>query len=798
MRFKSILVQAGASCVFSIMAATLLAPSPSSAQDCMLCHQEGNQRGAPPVRGNEKFAHSELSCTECHQGDEPAQDNALSCKLCHADQVTRLGKSSHGNKLMGMLKEQKGKIALRDICFSCHGQEPHHLLSSRRKESPTNALNVMNTCLACHETIMPHLMDEFGTSVHATAIKNGNTASATCNDCHGSHAIEKPELEESNLNHSNVHETCGNCHQEEKVQYLTSIHSELLLTGDPDVPSCTDCHGNHNIYAPDDVRSQINILQVDKTCIKCHADPEVTKSHPNLPPPEFIEDYEDTVHGRGIHIKGLAVSASCSSCHGWHTIRPEEDPDSTIHRDNVPETCSKCHLGIFDEYAESEHGKMWEQGEGKGPVCTTCHTSHEIQEPTRLLFTTFKITKECEGCHDEKASSYSDTFHGKTTSMGFLVAAKCSDCHTPHHNLPAGDPASSIHPDNLQKTCGRCHGEVNENFVKYDSHPNFHDKEANPLLFWLKRFMDLLIIGVFGFFGVHTLLWLQRSLVAYFRGEPEVNIPHEGDKHVRRWSRTAVIMHIVIVTSFLGLVATGLPLRYHYTEWAKVLGSVYGGVEVARYIHRFCAAVTIGYAVFHLGFLFTAIVVKKRFELLYGPDTLVPRRKDFQDLYQNFKYFLYMGPAPRFGKWTYFEKFDYFALFWGVPIVAITGLIMIFPAFFSNFLPGNVLNAASLVHSEEALLAAGFIFVFHFFHNHMRPGVVPMDVNIFTGTMPLERLMAERPEEYERIQREGLMDELVVDAPEKRVMWESKLFGFIALSVGLFLIIAIFISYVMG
>jgi hypothetical protein len=133
-----------------------------------------------------------------------------------------------------------------------------------------------------------------------------------------------------------------------------------------------------------------------------------------------------------------------------------------------------------------------------------------------------------------------------------------------------------------------------------------------------------------------------------------------------------------------------------------------------------------------------------------------------------------------------------------VPIVVITGLVMLFPNFFSRFMPGSWLNVASLVHSEEALLAAGFIFTFHFFHNHLRPGVIPMDINIFTGTMPLERLIQERPEEYERLKNEGLLDQLVVDAPNSRIMLESKLFGLFALSIGLFLVVAIFVSYVLS
>ena len=785
----------------------LSAAMPATGQEksaCLDCHFEGNGKGAPEMLSMEGSAHEELSCEECHPGDMPPcppETKPVSCSTCHKDELRKIGGSDHGKALQTYLKEKVEDLQLVDLCMSCHGKDIHHVKAHDQEGSAVHRLNVVDTCLTCHSETGDYMVEEYRDSIHSPeeALGPDKTAAAVCTDCHGGgHDINGPAKEDSVLSHENTHETCGACHDMQKDEFLQSIHSEELLKGDPDVPTCTNCHGTHDIYGKNDVRSRINALKVDETCIECHADPEVAERHPDLPDPEFILQYEDTVHGRGIHTKGLLVSASCASCHGEHAIRPKDDPDSTVNWRHVPETCGECHAGIYERWEESEHGQMWKRDDPEGPVCTTCHSSHEIQEPTRQLFTTFQITKQCQGCHEEHSESYHRTFHGKTVTMGFLVAAKCSDCHTPHHNLGPDDPESTINPENLTETCGQCHEGVNENFVQYDAHPNPHDKEDSALLYYAKLFMDGLIIAVFGFFGIHTLLWLQRSIVAYIRGELEPTFPLEGVKHVRRWSTSAVVMHIVIVTSFLGLIATGLPLRYYYTEWAGWLGSIYGGVEVSRLIHRIFAAVTIGYALYHMAFLFNRLVMKKERGLLYGPDTMVPHVKDLVDIKDNFKYFFYLGPPPRFGKWTYYEKFDYFALFWGVPIVVISGLVMLFPSFFSNFLPGDILNLASLVHSEEALLAAGFIFVFHFFHNHLRPGVMPMDINIFTGTMPLERLVEERPAEYERLKKEGMLEAVTIDAPERRVMYESKLFGLIALSIGLFLIVAIFVSFMFG
>ncbi len=184
--------------------------------------------------------------------------------------------------------------------------------------------------------------------------------------------------------------------------------------------------------------------------------------------------------------------------------------------------------------------------------------------------------------------------------------------------------------------------------------------------------MSGLLISVFGFFSLHTLLWFQRSAVAI--GRKEVPRHWSSGKYVLRFTSPHRITHIVVVISFLGLAATGLPLKYHYTEWAKILGGIFGGVEVARYFHRVFAIVTFGYAIFHLGYVLHYVFIKRELTLLYGPNSIFPGRKDFIDLYHNIRWFLYLGSRPKLDRWTYWEKFDYFAVFWGIPVIGISGL----------------------------------------------------------------------------------------------------------------------------
>lgn len=631
-------------------------------------------------------------------------------------------------------------------------------------------------CLMCHETMEP-LVDKglLDASIHS---------GFECTDCH---------QDVTEIPHEEVPRKvdCSSCHPQIAKEYSESIHGEAIARGDNDAPKCTSCHGSHGILPKEDPASPINPLNVPETCSKCHTSEKITKEHP-LPSPEFIESYTESVHGRGVFVSGLIVSAVCSDCHGAHNIRPKSDKNSSVYRGNIPLTCKKCHLGIYDNFERSLHGKLWKDGEERGPVCTTCHTSHEIKEPRSTGFR-LQISEECSGCHGARALTYQDTFHGQATSLGFVEVAKCSDCHTAHLILPANDPLSSIASGNLTKTCGRCHTEISEKFVSYDPHADPGDKDRSPFLYYIYTLMNWLLISVFGLFGLHMVLWLQRSAVAVARGE--VPTRWSSGKYVLRFPLPHRITHVTLVISFLGLAATGLPLMYNYTDWGRILEGILGGVEVTRYFHRVFAIITLGYVSFHLGYMLDKIFLKGNLSLLYGPNSIIPRREDLVDLYRNVRWFLYLGPRPRLDRWTYWEKFDYFAVFWGIPVIGVSGLMLWLPEIFTKFLPGYFLNVAMVIHGEEALLAVGFIFTFHFFHTHLRPESFPLDTTIFTGKIPLERFIEERPVEYDRLLREGKLDNIIVEPPSQLANTLSKWFGFAALGVGLVLIVAIFATF---
>jgi cytochrome b subunit of formate dehydrogenase len=258
--------------------------------------------------------------------------------------------------------------------------------------------------------------------------------------------------------------------------------------------------------------------------------------------------------------------------------------------------------------------------------------------------------------------------------------------------------------------------------------------------------------------------------------------------HLRRFDAFDRVLHGLLMLSFLGLAATGLPLLFNDEGWARTLSHVFGSFEVAGWLHRVSAVLLIGVFLTHLGRLARRLVGRRDFGVLWGPRSMVPQPRDVRDLIGHLRWFIGRGPRPRFDRYTYWEKFDYWAVFWGMAIIGSSGLLLWFPEFFARFLPGWVFNIALLVHGEEALLAVGFIFTLHFFNGHLRPEKFPMDPVIFTGRITEAEMRDERPDEYARLQRDAGLDALRVDPPPAWLVRLGRVIAAVAVTVGLTLV----------
>jgi len=246
-------------------------------------------------------------------------------------------------------------------------------------------------------------------------------------------------------------------------------------------------------------------------------------------------------------------------------------------------------------------------------------------------------------------------------------------------------------------------------------------------------------------------------------------------------------IHALLVVSFLGLAGTGMPLRFNQESWANWLAQLLGGFDAIHFFHRSFAFLLTLCFLLHVAYIFRMAFLEKQVGIFWGPGSLVPRPKDLQDMFQHFRWFLGLGTPPRFDRFTYWEKFDYWAVFWGMAIIGGTGYLLWFPSFFARFVPGWVFNITLLIHADEALLALWFIFAVHFFNGHLRPQKFPMDLVIFTGRVTEHELRTERPEEYQRAVQEGTLASLQADPPERWLINLGRLAGFVAITIAMLL-----------
>ncbi len=270
---------------------------------------------------------------------------------------------------------------------------------------------------------------------------------------------------------------------------------------------------------------------------------------------------------------------------------------------------------------------------------------------------------------------------------------------------------------------------------------------------------------------------------------------HSEGRHFVRFTRAQRYLHAVLFSTFLGLAATGLPLRFSESIWARGLAKGVGGFGAILFFHKFCAlALTLAFLV-HVKDLITRVLVHHEKGIFWGSTSMVANWKDVKDLFGHMRWFLGMGPKPQFGRYAYWEKFDYWAVFWGMIVIGFSGYAMWFAPFFAHFLPGWALNAVLVIHSEEGLLAILFIFSIHFVNTHLRPDSFPMDMVVFTGVESEEEFKKKRPQEYEGLVKQGKLESRIGEAPQTWLVNFSKVVGFTAIFIGLTLLVLTLSAY---
>ena len=708
---------------------------------------------------------------------------ASTCMKCHAniEQV-------HKKVIKRDLWEKKAGTV--PACNDCHSS---HIIKAQKAETIISN----QVCLKCHDTDKAFKTvngQKVSLKINKEDFINSAHKNFACNKCHTDVLIDNKSTVRPCLPVKKV--DCSICHEAVSDIYINSGHGQAYFSKKSNAPYCTDCHGTHKVLSRYDDLSVTNRASIPKLCGKCHNKNGKAVINTHLKEIDAFSDYSSSVHGKGLMEKGLLASAVCTDCHTSHNILKESDPNSTVNSAHIPATCGACHKSIYHDYISSDHSILKNTDDKKFPTCANCHTAHRVTEIDKDEFLT-QITLQCGSCHKKLSETYMETYHGKAYTLGYLKAARCSDCHGAHNILNIANPESSVGQKNIVKTCKKCHKDANVEFTGYLTHATHNDNNVLYYTFWA---MTILLFSVFGIFGIHTLLWIPRSIIEARKKKRHAK-PQGEVKYFRRFTRSQRITHIFVILSFLLLALTGMMLKFAHMGWANNMAKLIGGVHVAGNIHRFAALITFGYFFFHVISLFK-MKREKRLKLIpfiFGRNSLMFNKQDLRDAKATVKWFLGLGERPKYGRWTYWEKFDYMAVFWGVAVIGFSGLILWFPELFTKLLPGWIINVAQIIHSDEALLAVVFIFTIHFFNTHLRPEAFPMDTVIFTGHVEAEEYKIDRPKEWEEMENAGTLDNFVVKK-EIKSSWLKvvKFFGYLFLITGLLLVILIIFSLIAG
>ncbi len=324
----------------------------TAAASCLACHPDAGQQLSSSAHAALGTAQTSEACIACH-GDHkvarPKEGATALCVTCHEPEVKQFSASIHG--------QARGRgNGDAPSCKDCHGPA-HQALEASSSASPVNDKNLPQTCGHCHSNpalarkymfaaVMP--VEAYEASIHARAIRAGKKAAA-CDDCHGTHGILPASDPRSPISKVNVALTCAKCHEPVFSQYKESIHGRAVAAGVMDAPTCTSCHGEHDILAPSDPNSPVYVTKVSQvTCSRCHADTRLVARF-NLPTAR-VSTYESSYHGLAAKA-GSQTVANCASCHGVHNILPSSDHRSTIAKANLSATCGKCHPDAGKRFA---------------------------------------------------------------------------------------------------------------------------------------------------------------------------------------------------------------------------------------------------------------------------------------------------------------------------------------------------------------------------------------------------------------------------------------------------------------
>ncbi|HKB71723.1 MAG TPA: cytochrome b/b6 domain-containing protein [Thermoanaerobaculia bacterium] len=684
------------------------------------------------------------------KGAKPKPPADADCLACHSDPTL---KSEKGRPLFvaaaRLAKSVHGAAGL--ACVDCHtGFDP--------SEIPHKKKITAVACAGCH--------DDVG-SKHAfhpdlaKAEKSGPPPSVACQTCHGGHDVVPVASKAFPLRADPV-TGCSSCHEDVVSEFRFSAHGRALARSVKGAPDCLTCH-QRSIIGDISVSYAARKIAQEKMCLSCHLKNPAIRAM--MPSAGFISSFETSVHGRAL-AAGNASAPTCIDCHGSHQMSNPLSPGSNVGKLEIPHLCAKCHAVEAAQYAASVHGTALARGMKDAPVCTDCHGEHNVlprRDPNSPIAAANISARVCTPCHGslklnqkydlptDRSKSYADSFHGLDARGGVVKVANCASCHGAHDILPSSDPRSRVARANLATTCGQkgCHPNANAKFALGRVHVT-GSKDKDPLLFVIATIYLIVIIGTIGGMLAHNALDFLRRLRRRFRVRMgrEIEAP-AGSGVYLRMTLFERLQHGGIALPFILLVVTGFMLHYPDAAWVRFIRRINPRAFGLRSVlHRAAGAVMIATSLVHVAY----IVFTVRGRQFVKDIWLRPR--DLKDAWKAVKYNLGLSKErPLYGRFSYAEKTEYWALVWGTIVMSATGIVMWFDNTFIGLLTKLGYDVSRTIHFYEAWLATLAIGVWHLYFVIFNPDEYPMNLAWLTGMLSEKEMEEEHPLELERIRR---------------------------------------------
>ena len=609
-------------------------------------------------------------------------------------------------------------------------------LSAAGKKDPPKP--TVDECLACHSDAgLTHEVNGKQVSLHVDpeAFKNSIHGSMfTCVDCHSDVKSAAHETTPKKI-------SCATCHADQQAAYDRSHHAKAVASGNTNAATCVDCHGSpHELLPASDPKSRVSHANVPATCGACHGQKLVMADGGQSA--HMVASYGQSVHGHAV-ANGSDKAAVCTDCHGTHEILDAKDSKSPIFKFNVPQTCGKCHDTIAKEFQWSIHGTALAQGNWQAPACTDCHGIHSIKahsDPNSPVSAQNVAQATCARCHEgvrlsqefgvagRRETTYLASYHGLASKLGSQVVANCASCHGTHSIFPSTDPRSTIHPSHLAQTCGQCHPGVTEKFAASKVHVDapLSADIGSKAVRWIRKFYLGMIFAVIGGMLLHNFIIWRSKVIARRKLQ---------QTFITRMPLRFRIQHAALLTSFFLLVLTGFALKFPDSWFASMLTL---GEHMRGLLHRVAAIVLIAVSLYHL---FDIAITRAGRQLARD---LFPTLDDVRGAWQNLSYYLRLtSQKPEFARFNYAEKAEYWALVWGMFVMAGTGIMLWAKVIVGNHLPRWWLDVATAIHLYEAILATLAIVVWHFYQVFFDPDVYPMNWAWWDGKMTLHHYREE-------------------------------------------------------